>query len=583
MENSNENKYDISKSNFFANIPEKNDNKPKNEIKDVSSQIISTPLSNMNPQISPTNFSNINNMNNINNNINNYNNLNNINNINNISNPPYANTNFFSSQNFSSSNYYSPYQLNNNQYQNQNLNYQNNLNYYTQGQNQTTPQSPSFFQKVSESAMNLIKKEDPLNLISDISPKFYEEIIEKSKKEIKCQTLEKNEMNDKEIKSIISNPRKINDSLLKNSYLIYDITTPKLNWFVNRRYSDFIWLREILISLFPTVLIPQLPKKKIGNRRFEEDFVEKRLKGLQNFLDELLSNEVLKTADPLKTFLSLSERGFFEQQMKVLTPKNITVDTILGIKSFEGKIQVADLENEQLNNSKTYFASVENFFTVQEEEIKKIKFNLNEYNVHMVEVCKHLEEMENGFNRLSQFYNKANFDKDICNVVEQYQIFFKNWKRIQINQTSIIRNKLLEYFKYIKNKGLSLIELIKKQNEVQNDYNKIKEELMNKKEGYWKKMDITKWEMNPMAQIDSALLFRDKNYAFSKMCFQETMVLNNKGDLLGYYYRNNIININDVIKNIVKFSIDNLVKFSKEIEPTVTDVVNVWSNLASNL
>ena len=28
--------------------------------------------------------------------------------------------------------------------------------------------------------MNLIKKEDPLNLITDISPKFYEEIIEKS-------------------------------------------------------------------------------------------------------------------------------------------------------------------------------------------------------------------------------------------------------------------------------------------------------------------------------------------------------------------------------------------------------------------
>ena len=96
-------------------------------------------------------------------------------------------------------------------------------------------------------------------------------------------------------------------------------------------------------------------------------------------------------------------------------------------------------------------------------------------------------------------------------------------------------------------------------------------------------MDITKWEMNPMAQIDSALLFRDKSYAFSKMCYQETMIVNNKGDLLGYYYRNNILNIKNVLESIEKFSIDNLVSFSKEIEPTVTDVVNVWSNLASNL
>jgi len=243
---------------------------------------------------------------------------------------------------------------------------------------------------------------------------------------------------------------------------------------------------------------------------------------------------------------------------------------------------VADLEAEQLNNSRTYFASVENFFNTQEEELKNIKYNLNEYNLHMVEVCKHLEQMENGFGRLSQYYSKANLEKDICNVLEQYQIFFKNWKRVQINQTSIIRNKLLEYFKYIKNKGLSLIELLKKQNEIQNEYNKIKDDLINKKESYWKKMDITKWEMNPMAQIDSALLFRDKNYAFSKMCFQETLIVNNKGDLLGYYYRNNVLNIKDVINNITKFSVDNLKGFSKEIEPTVTDVLNVWSNLESS-
>ena len=578
MENSNEKKYDISKSNFFANIPEKNDNEIKNEINEQPPQTIQTPLSNMNPQFSQNAIS-------FNNQINNNSNINTINNISN-NNISYANSNFFPPQNISSSNFYPPYQINN-QYPNnqmQSLNYQNNINYSTPIQNQssTPTPSPSFFQKVSESAMNLIKKEDPLNLITDINPKFYEEIIEKSKKEIQCQTLQKNDMSDIEIKSIISNPRKVSDSLLKNSYLIYDITTPKLNWFVNRRYSDFVWLREILISLFPTVLIPQLPKKKIGNRRFEEDFVEKRLKGLQNFLDEVLKNEILKTAEPLKTFLSLTERSFFEQQMKVLTPKNILIDSILGIKSFSGKIQVADLETEQLNNSKTYFASVENFFNTQEEELKNIKYNLNEYNLHMVEVCKHLEQMENGFGRLSQYYSKANLEKDICNVLEQYQIFFKNWKRVQINQTSIIRNKLLEYFKYIKNKGLSLIELLKKQNEIQNEYNKIKEDLINKKESYWKKMDITKWEMNPMAQIDSALLFRDKNYAFSKMCFQETLIVNNKGDLLGYYYRNNVLNIKDVINNITKFSVDNLKGFSKEIEPTVTDVLNVWSNLESS-
>ena len=330
----NEKKYDISKSNFFANIPENNDIQNKSEIKNESIENLNTPISNnINPQYSQNNY---------------ISNINNINNINNIS-----NSNFYPPQSYP--NFYSQYPMNS-QYQNDSL-YQNNINYYP-GQNQPQTQSTSFFQKVSESAMNLIKKEDPLNLITDIDPKSYDDMIKKSKKEIDCQILEKSKISDTEIKSIISNPRKISDSLVKNSYLLYDITTPKMNWFVNRRYSDFIWLRETLVSLFPTILMPQLPKKKIGNRRFEEDFIQKRMNGLQKFLDEVLKNEILKTADPLISFLSFSERGFFEQQMKIITPKNMNFDTIMGIKSFSGKIEVADMENEQLNDSQNYFNTV---------------------------------------------------------------------------------------------------------------------------------------------------------------------------------------------------------------------------------
>ena len=573
-ENENEKKYDISKSNFFANIPESNISQQKNEIKTQTMEILNTPDKNT-QNINISNINNINNANNITNN--NTNNITN-NNTNNITNSSYQN-NYFPPEN-----YYSNYLNNqmNNQYQNQQINYQNSMNYYP-AQNIPSPQSPSFLQKMSETAMNLIKKEDPLNLIMDINPKFLDDLITKSKKEIKSPILQKSKISNIEIKSIISNPRKINESLVKNSYLLYDITTPKMNWYVNRRYSDFLWLREILSSMFPTILLPQLPKKKIGNRRFENDFVEKRIKGLQDFLDEILKNEIIKTAEPLISFLSLTERGFFEQQMKILTPKILNIDNIGSIASFEGKIEVADMEDEQYNNNKNYFNSVETFFNLSAEEIKNIKSNLKEYNINMILASQNLEQVENGFSRLNQFYNKANLAKDICNVFEQYQIFFKNWKRLQINQTEIIRKKLNNYFNYIRNKGNSLVELIKKQNELQSDYNKMKENLLNKKENLWKKMEINKWEMNQMTQIDSVLLFRDKNYAFSKMCFQETMNLNNKGDLLGYYYINNILNIKNVLANIEKYSVDNLVDFSKEIEPTVTDVVNVWSNLASNL
>ena len=96
-------------------------------------------------------------------------------------------------------------------------------------------------------------------------------------------------------------------------------------------------------------------------------------------------------------------------------------------------------------------------------------------------------------------------------------------------------------------------------------------------------MDITKWDLNPIEQIDSAMLFRDKFYAFSKMCFQETMNLNNKIDLLGYYFYVNYNKFKEICKNLEDYSVKSLTEFSKEIEPSVTDTINVWSNLANNV
>ena len=455
----------------------------------------------------------------------------------------------------------------------------NQFNFYSQSQSSIQPQS--FIEKVSSTAMNLIKKEDPINLINDISPNEYEENLKNSNKKIKCQILNKSKINNIIIKPKISNPRKINDSIVKNSYILYDINTPELKWLVNRRYSDFIWLRETLCALFPNIILPQLPKKKMGNRRFEEDFIEKRQKGLQLFLDKIVENENLKSCESLVAFLSF-ERSFFEQQMKIIIPKNINIDSTYGIRSFDGIITVADLDNDFFNKN-NYFNSIKCFFNYQNDLIKNMKENLNNYNIHMVEACLNLEEIENGFSKLSKYYIKANLTKDIYEVFERYQIFFKNWKRIYFNQASIIREKINEYFKYMKNIGLSMNELIERQNIVQKDYSKIKEELINKKEDYWIKKDITKWEINPMDQIDSALLIRDKNYAFSKMCFQETQNINNKGDLIGYYYFNNLNNIKIVLNDIKKFSINNIFSFSKEIEQIVTDIINVWSNLVSNL
>ena len=75
------------------------------------------------------------------------------------------------------------------------------------------------------------------------------------------------------------------DGLLGGGFVDYTISTvcnhpafPAGYFTVDRRYSDFVWLREELGNVYPAIIIPSLPEKAvIGN--MESGFVEARKRG----------------------------------------------------------------------------------------------------------------------------------------------------------------------------------------------------------------------------------------------------------------------------------------------------------------
>ena len=99
--------------------------------------------------------------------------------------------------------------------------------------------------------------------------------------EFNCNILPKSNLNGKQIKVNIQNPKPVETGFFSSNYIVYEIETTiiqdKIRWLVYRRYSDFINLRAALQSQFPNNLIPPLPGKKLGGRRFELDFVTKRM------------------------------------------------------------------------------------------------------------------------------------------------------------------------------------------------------------------------------------------------------------------------------------------------------------------
>ncbi|CCE64870.1 hypothetical protein TPHA_0J00470 [Tetrapisispora phaffii CBS 4417] len=94
------------------------------------------------------------------------------------------------------------------------------------------------------------------------------------------------------------------------NYLIkYMNPTSNASSSVIRRYSDFIWLQEILIKKYPFRMIPELPPKKMvaANSNNDVSFMVRRKKSLSRFLNLLTKHPFMKDDVYLNKFLSLEK------------------------------------------------------------------------------------------------------------------------------------------------------------------------------------------------------------------------------------------------------------------------------------
>ena len=220
-------------------------------------------------------------------------------------------------------------------------------------------------------------------------------------KEIICKKLERTVINDKDVKVIVRNPKASDTTFLQSTFITYEVLTESQEWLVRRRFSDFEWLRSILCKCFPRLVVPPLPPKKIGNRRFEEDFILKRMMFLQKFIDEVMENETFKTSEALIAFLSMIDRGQFDSKMREMTtfqPSPYAED----LKTLTGKITVVDdQENEK------YYVNINNYFKLQGQLFDRLNYNMKNFYVNISAACSNLEEVQKDFETLQLLNTKV--------------------------------------------------------------------------------------------------------------------------------------------------------------------------------
>jgi len=400
--------------------------------------------------------------------------------------------------------------------------------------------------------------------------------------EFNCNILPKTMLNNKQIKVTIQNPKPVEMGFFSSNYIVYEIETyilpDKVRWLVNRRYSDFINLRTALQNQFPNNLIPPLPGKKIGGRRFELDFVSKRMHFLNEFLNNLVAIEEFKASDFLIAFLSIADRSQFEYKMKEINNLPLPPMYIEDIKTLSGKIKIFNDNN--LNDQ--YFSNVQNYFKLQNQLLEKLNEDLKFFFKTMNAAVTNLENVQKDFEFLHLLNSQVHMKEDIVKSYEELGIFFKNWKNIIFNQNDVIRKRVKDFYKYVRMEGEAYLELFVKRDEIQNKFNSENKRLQAKKDKLWAQMDISKWEiLEDFGRIDRVLLVRDKVYGCSKMCTTETNNLNNLHKKLGYVNKCCIDELKRLVNKYKNSFVDNIKAFSGDLYPIINDALNVWSQMAS--
>jgi len=393
-------------------------------------------------------------------------------------------------------------------------------------------------------------------------------------KTINCKKLEPTELSGQEIKIVVANPVTVEGGMFGKSYIKYEVTTEPFKWTVERRYSDFDALRKLLQKYYPSFYVPPLPLKKIGNKRFTESFINKRMKFLNQFINNVIASESFKCAEFLYAFLSYTDRGKFESKFKeyqTRTPSPYVEE----YKTLDGIISISlDEKNER------YFKNTNKYFKLQANILEKVNYNLKTLNHNMKIVCELVKVIQKNFEVLHVLNTRVMMKPTITKAYEEISCFFKNWGNILTKQRLLIKDHIKDFFKYINLEGHAYSELIVRREELKDKYNSENARITAKKEKLFTAGDINKMELNlDDKSIDKQRILKDKPYAFDHICLADTRELEKLNNQLGYANKMNMRELRKIIKEYCIRFVDNLAAFDQAFYPSINDMLNTWTNL----
>ena len=387
-----------------------------------------------------------------------------------------------------------------------------------------------------------------------------------------CLISDKNALSNYDnVKIEIALGEKKTGSLFSKSYQTYEISVPLLNLKVIRRYSDFEWLRQTLVSMFTSSVIPPIPKKnKIGGDRFKEQFLEKRTRTLEKFLNLLLQDPNIKSSKILYDFISIEQENQFNDAKKSYNNYK-PPQQLKDYQTVTGKIDIKVDEGNEI-----YYQNIKNQTELNQELLSKLNKQLKLLNNEMNMVVTRLAEVAKCCEEL--FNHSVKFEQSDDIKISYYQLneMFKQWSEALKKQNQIMFMNIREHFKFSKNIFKSMKELINSADNYKQIYNKAKKNLISKKEDLFKKGDTSKWELGDNKDKINVL---EKTIALPNMLPTETNNVNNIRQMYGYYLNgvnNEFERIEKIMSNSHK---ENLIENAKKEITIISELFKSISDI----
>ena len=141
------------------------------------------------------------------------------------------------------------------------------------------------------------------------------------------------------IEIVIKVIKTVEGTIFSYTNYFFNIKTNPLNFSVDRKYSDFQWLRDKLKIIYSTNIIPFIDENESKFDGSREDKFKKRKRNLEKFFNFILKDPLIKTSDILYDFLSIEKDNEFYKKKKDydnLKP----INEIKYFKSIDGKARI---------------------------------------------------------------------------------------------------------------------------------------------------------------------------------------------------------------------------------------------------